>query len=141
MQLTVTIPDEMEPFVEELEFFISLMARKLHVNRHKGFGQRNTLSTLHRQLCDELNELRSALLQESQFNVMLEASDVANFAFLIHLRVATMDKEAYRKDQTTLASGTSSVQGGHTMGAVARTPGPGEGHMATRIAEFTERDS
>lgn len=109
MKLEITIPDEMEPFAEELEFFISLMARKLHVNRHKGFAT-VPLQNSFRMLTDEVNELRVAMLDESQFNVMLEASDVANFAFLIHLRAATLDKEAYRRDQTTLASGTSPVQ-------------------------------
>ena len=97
--MNVYLPPELEPFEGDLKFFFDLMIRKLHMNRHKGFGEKSDLKSLLGGLTREEEELTDALRGESQFNCALEAADVANFAFLISSRLFRQDVASFKGDQ------------------------------------------
>lgn len=96
--IEVFLPDELEPFAPNLRYFMETMVRKLHANRHKGFGGAKFHEILP-GLMAEVRELEDAIHTESQFNVQLEAADVANFAFLIALRAYQIDKATFVAEQ------------------------------------------
>lgn len=90
MKIEISIPEELEPFENDLHLFFELMVRKLYINRHKGFAEGNDADRLINRIADELTELRKAYETESQFNVSMEAIDVANFSFLTALKMWSM---------------------------------------------------
>jgi hypothetical protein len=88
------------PEVEgSLHFFFDLMVRKLDLNRHKGFVDSHTVHELHKRLLDEVEELRMAINQESQFEAAIECADVANQAFLLALKIISISKDVYMKER------------------------------------------
>lgn len=93
---------EIDGFEHDFHFFIDLMVRKLHLNRHKGFVKGKTLQDLTERHFNEVQELRDALQSESQFDVALEAADCSNFAFLTALACLHLDKLEYTKEQLAL---------------------------------------
>lgn len=95
----INVPDDLAPFAVDLEYFVETMVRKLHVNRHKGTST-VPLDVLQNGLNAEVEELFNAISKESQFDVGLEACDVANFAFLIALRAWSLDKQQFERDRT-----------------------------------------
>lgn len=95
--MEIYLPKEIEHYEPEIKFFMDLMIRKLHINRHKGYGTNVTISELCSMLDDEIVELRDALCNESQFNVALEAVDVANFGFLIALVAMRQTREEFNR--------------------------------------------
>lgn len=90
---------EIEGLEADLHFFLDLMVRKLHLNRHKGFIEGKTLVTLRERLKDEMREMTEALRHESQFNAALECSDVANFAFLLAMACLHLTKDQYVEER------------------------------------------
>lgn len=94
--ITVPLTPELEPFREDLEYFMRTMVRKLHINRHKGFSERMSVIDLLTGAEQEYFELRAAVKEEGQFEAALEAVDVANMSFLVALKVWQMTKEEYK---------------------------------------------
>lgn len=93
--MQVHVPPEISEYEGDLQFFFTLMVRKLALNRHKGFGDRETIEALLNNITDEHVELCQALHAESQFAVMLEAVDVANFALLVALKTSRMTRQEF----------------------------------------------
>lgn len=102
--LNVPIPEEMEPYRDDLEYFFVTMVRKLHVNRHKGTSKDTSLGRLMQGLDAERAEVNKALHNEGQFDVPLELADVANFAFLASRTIWHMTRQEY--DETRMAMKT-----------------------------------
>lgn len=125
MKLEIYLPDELEPFEPHLKFFFDLMVRKLHANRHKGFGAGVSFEQIWNGLCGETKETFDAIVNESQFDVQLEATDVANFAFLLAHRAMLIDKDQFKNDQALFAQKANVAQ-------------KVEGATFTRDAELTE---
>lgn len=68
------------------------MEIKLRENDHKKEkGEKAPILKLFKLMLDEVNELLHALEHESSEAAQLEAADVANFAMLIHKRLAAGD--------------------------------------------------
>lgn len=97
--LRVPLTPELEPFRDDLEYFMRTMVRKLHVNRYKKFAEDKDVQTLVNGLMNEFLELDEALKTESQFEAALEAVDVSNMAFLVALKVWQMTKTEYKEMQ------------------------------------------
>jgi hypothetical protein len=98
-QMIINVPDEMVEHVPTLQYFMQTMVNKLHLNRHKGFGESLDLVGVFAGLSGEHGELRHALASESQFQAYIEAVDVANFAMLAGMVVLRMDKKQYADSQ------------------------------------------
>jgi len=98
--LTVPLTPELEPFRDDLEYFMRTMVRKLHINRHKKFAEDKSIKTLMNGLTGELLELDEAIKTESQFEAALEAVDVSNMAFLVALKAWQMTKTEYEETQS-----------------------------------------
>jgi len=98
-RIEVPLTPELEPFEDDLRFFFELMVRKLHCNRHRGFAEGVSLNELFKGLDREVSELRDAIDTESQFDVALEGSDVANFAFLVAVKAMQMTKQDFKEAQ------------------------------------------
>ena len=97
--ITIEIPDSLVPVKGDLVFFIQMMARKLHTNRHKGFAGGGTLEGLRSGLCSEVAEMEHAIKFEGQFEAAAECADVANFAFLMFNRLLFIDKPTYKDER------------------------------------------
>ena len=97
MSLTIQtdLPPELEPFAKDLQFFFSLMVKKLYVNRHKGFAEGVTLPEMFEYMKLEMWEMVEAAHKEGQFQTAMEAVDVANFAFLVSLRALMLTKPEF----------------------------------------------
>lgn len=96
--MQIHVPKELAEMEPVLEYFINTMVRKLHANRHKGNGEAH-IQNMVAGLKSETNELLEAIKNESQFNVLLEGADVANFAFLIALNAIIKDKASWQGEQ------------------------------------------
>ena len=62
--LRVPLPEELEPFRADLEYFFSTMVRKLHVNRHKGTSKILDVDSLVKAIRSETDELEKAIVAE-----------------------------------------------------------------------------
>lgn len=96
-KMEIYIPDGMEPFEGDLRLFIDIMVRKLHLNRHKGFAENMHPVDVLNMMDKEIEELRGALLRETQFDAVVEAADVANFAFITALSVLSLTRADFEK--------------------------------------------
>lgn len=99
MSITIHLPSDIEQYGPDLQFFIDMMVRKLHVNRHKGFVDGKTAEFLVDRLNSEILELKEALNGHSQFDVALECVDVSNQAFLLALACLYKTKDEFEKGQ------------------------------------------
>lgn len=90
--MEIFLPEDLKPFEPDLRFFFDMMILKLRLNKSKGFGEGKT--PMHQfNLADaELTELRDALMRGTQEDVLAEAADVANMAWLTALSAIRMDK-------------------------------------------------
>ena len=79
----MNIPREVTEMFPEFEYFVETMARKLYTNRHKGDASGTGLGILRDNFAAEIGELKEAFLKKGQFEVLVEAADVANMAFLL----------------------------------------------------------
>ena len=95
--LIVPLPESLEPFRHELEDFLRLMTRKLHVNRHKGTSPTN-IRDLMEGLERENRELLISVNDAKQFETAVEAVDVANMAFLIAVRAWGLTRPDFTKE-------------------------------------------
>lgn len=102
--ITISIPEEMGDYSNDLRYFFDTMVRKLFTNRHKGFSKDFDINGLIGGARKELNEVEQALDGQGQFEVAVEAADVANFAFLIGLAALTMTREDFDLSRKRLNS-------------------------------------
>lgn len=102
-RITIEVPDAMAEHSPVLQYFVQTMVNKLHLNRHKGFGESLDLVGVFAGLSGEQEELRHSLASESQFQAYIEAVDVANFAMLAGMVVLRMDKMQYADSQSVFS--------------------------------------
>lgn len=96
-RLSVYLPEELQPYKDDLEFFVSLMVRKLHTNRHKGTGVGNLNPVkLLSAATNEITEAREAIAHKGQFEAATECADVANFAFLAAMASLQMTRQDFK---------------------------------------------
>jgi len=95
-RLSVYLPEELQPYKEDLEFFVSLMVRKLHTNRHKGVRVDLNPVFMLGAAEREIAEGREAIRDKGQFEAATECADVANFAFLAAMASLGMTREDFK---------------------------------------------
>ncbi len=96
MKITLNVPDSLAPYAEDIGYFVETMCRKLHTNRHKGFEKiPGSINNLLNGLRGEVSEIEEAIENESQFDVALEAADVANFSLLLAITVWQLTRKDY----------------------------------------------
>lgn len=95
-RLSVYLPEELQPYKEDLEFFVSLMVRKLHTNRHKGTGVDLNPVFMLEAADHEIDEAKEAIRGKGQFEAATECADVANFAFLAAMASLGMTREDFK---------------------------------------------
>lgn len=95
-RLSVYLPEELQPYKEDLEFFVSLMVRKLHTNRHKGTGVDLNPVDMLKAAEHEINESYEAIRDKGQFEAATECADVANFAFLAAMASLQMTRQDFK---------------------------------------------
>lgn len=93
--MEIHVPEEISHYEPELRFVFDLMVRKLHVNRHKGFGETTGLPQLMGAIADEHIELQHETDQGSQFAAVVEAVDVANSGLLVALKLLRMTRPEF----------------------------------------------
>lgn len=98
-KICVELPKELQPFHDDLGYFIHTMVKKLYTNRHKGFSDGPSLQEKMEKLSDEVEELKGALDGEGQFAAFVEACDVANMAFLVALTAIRKTKAEYEEER------------------------------------------
>jgi hypothetical protein len=96
-ELRVPLPPEMEPYKDDLEYFVATMVRKLHTNRHKGVGTNLDPAQMLLATQSEGNEAFRALAEEGQFEFGVECVDIANFAFLAARAAWDMTRKEYEQ--------------------------------------------
>lgn len=110
MNMNVHLPTEIEHYEPELRILFDLMIRKLHINRHKGFADQDSIAELRQYVYSELKELNRALDGESQFDVALEAVDVANCSILLAMRILRLDKQTFERERQQYRNGTTGIR-------------------------------
>ena len=103
--MDIYLPEEIKHYEPELRILFDLMVRKLHVNRHKGFADQDSIPDLRQYIYSELRELNRALDGESQFDVALEAVDVANCSILLAMRILRLDKQTFEQERQQYRNG------------------------------------
>lgn len=98
-ELRVYLPPEMEPYRGDLEFFVAIMVRKLHLNRHKGVDANLNPGRMLVLAEGEFNEAVHAWMKDSQFDLSVECADLANMAFLAARGAWQMTREEYKEAQ------------------------------------------
>ena len=98
-EIRIALPPEMEPYRDDLEYFVATMVRKLHTNRHKGVDKSLDPSDMISQINKEIIEARQALQNEGQFEFGVECADIANFAFLAARGAWQMTREEYERNR------------------------------------------
>jgi len=96
MRLDVHLPDELEPYKADMEFFMSLMVRKMHTNRHKGTGVDLNPVTMLDAAIHEIEEAKESILFKGQFETAVECADIANFAFLAAMASLQMTRRDFK---------------------------------------------
>lgn len=96
MKIKVHLPEEMAAYKEDLEFFVSLMVRKLHTNRHKGVSTDLNPSEMVTKAAGEIEEIWEAMSAQGQFETAVECADVANFVFLAAMASLRMTREEFK---------------------------------------------
>jgi hypothetical protein len=94
-KITIDVPDAMQRFEHDLDYFFNTMVRKLYLNRHKGFADGIAPAVLVSHLHGELEELHDAMQTKDQFSVLVESADVANMAFLCGLSVLRLTRPEF----------------------------------------------
>lgn len=94
--LSVYLPNDMLPYKDDLEFFVSLMVRKLHANRHKGTGMDLDPAVMLLGASSEINEVWDAMAYKGQFETAVECADVANFVFLTAMASLGMTRQDFK---------------------------------------------
>lgn len=95
--MDIHVPESIAHYEPELRYFFDSMVQKLNTNRHKGLVEGVTILDMVAGLKGELLELEQALATEGQFDVHMEAVDVANFAWLVSLMAMRMDRGQFNE--------------------------------------------
>ena len=85
---------------KEVEVFAAMMEHKLKKNDHKPNFENTNLDYLLERLKGEVAELEEAIKNESWFEVMLEAADVANFACIIVWNILRNQVASHQENTT-----------------------------------------
>lgn len=94
--ITIHVPDEIAAYEHDLRYFFETMARKLHVNRHKGTSKDLDVLLLMEMAHEEIREMYSAVIEgNSQFDPPVEAVDAANMMFLAASAIWQMTRQEY----------------------------------------------
>lgn len=94
-EIRIALPPEMEPYRDDLEYFVATMVRKLHTNRHKSTGKDLDVKSMIKGARIELTEANVSLAEEGQFEFTVECVDVANFMFLAARAAWDMTRKEY----------------------------------------------
>jgi len=78
----------------EVERFADVMEERLKENDHKGGWLTCSSEYLLRRLREEVDELETALTEDSNDDLIAEAADIANFAMMIADKAIQQAKEA-----------------------------------------------
>lgn len=74
---------EFQDYAAQFKLFTDAMKHKLHKNRHKGRWENLSIERAFERMQEEIEELREAIASGNTMDIMLESSDVANFAFIL----------------------------------------------------------
>jgi len=103
--MQIHVPETIEHYEPTLRLFFDLMVFKLNLNRHKDDASEGYHPIDMFNLLDgEQKELRDALIRESQGDVMFEAVDVANMAFLTSLYAGRLTKDEFENGRVNGAA-------------------------------------
>lgn len=81
--LSIRIPPELKGYGPEMAKFLDAMVFKLRRNAHKGKWETVPMALALERLDDEMGELRSAVVNGSTMEILMEAADVANMALIV----------------------------------------------------------
>lgn len=81
-ELTLLIPAEISHLIPDLKRFFDAMVYKLRKNAAKGRWEKYSIIETLMLLRTEVEELDAAIQEGNDIEVVLEASDVANFAMI-----------------------------------------------------------
>jgi len=80
--VNIFIPPELKDIEGALKRFVDAMVFKLRKNSHKGRWQDLDLDRTLKLLEREVDELREAIAEGNDVEILLESSDCANFAMI-----------------------------------------------------------
>lgn len=80
--IQIVLPDNVEGLAAPLKAFVDAMVYKLAKNAHKGKWEGIPLTKALELLDGEVVELKEAFITGNTIEIMLESSDVANFALM-----------------------------------------------------------
>lgn len=86
--LRVDLPEEVEPYRDDIRRFIDAMIYKLKVHAHKGRWEDKPIWERLDKLKGEVKELEQAIHGGNLIEIALEAADVGNYALII-MSIAT----------------------------------------------------
>jgi len=98
-ELRIPLPPEMEPYKDDLEYFVATMVRKLHTNRHKSTGHKLHPGEMLSGAEKELEEAVEAWANQGQFELGVECADMSNMAFLAARGAWHMTREEYEESR------------------------------------------
>lgn len=116
--LTIRIPPELKGYEPEMAKFLDAMVFKLRRNAHKGKWETVPMALALERLDDEMGELRSAVVNGSTMEILMESADVANMALIvanISLEVRGKEKE---KEQSITPWGVTHRNEGWAIGRI-----------------------
>jgi hypothetical protein len=91
-KIAVSIPEDMAPYADELQYFVETMVRKLHCNRHKGYTKDMNPIQMMELATQEIEEANRA---KGQFEFFVECADTANMAFLAAMCAIEMTRSEF----------------------------------------------
>ena len=77
------IPPEIGPLRHEFRRFVEAAIYKLRKNAHKSKWEHGDINQAFAQMQEEIEELRQAISEKNSIEILLESSDVMNFAMII----------------------------------------------------------
>ena len=95
MEIKIHLPDDVAEYGPDLEFFMSLMVRKLYMNRHRGWADNMSINDGLEGVAREFEEMVDAIRGESSFSAIVEAVDVANMALIVYLTLSRQIRPQY----------------------------------------------
>lgn len=82
-QITITLPDAVDIYEQDIRRFVDAMVYKLGVHSSKGRWEDLPVNKAFDLLVGELKELKEAIGGKNLIEILLESADVANFALII----------------------------------------------------------
>ncbi|QIG66089.1 nucleoside triphosphate pyrophosphohydrolase [Ochrobactrum phage vB_OspP_OH] len=81
--ITITLPDGVEQYEQDIRRFVDAMCYKLGVHAKKGRWEDLPIESALELMKGEVTELEQAIDGNNTIEVLLESADVANFAMII----------------------------------------------------------